>query len=144
MACDSLQSFFQKKGSLLRKEKKNLEHSNIFESEFSLGYSFDISKSTRSIFSILGGGLYRYAPQKLQEKNSVAPTLKALFLSGKNEWRAQILLDYSLFSLFFAEKDELRLRLALRYTLAKDLEGFIGLEQRKNYKEASLGLLIRI
>ena len=130
----------------LENTKRNIKHSNVGEIEGLMGYSFNVSKSTGSIFALLGGGLYRYAPSRSQNKNTASPALSAVFLSGSDRWRGQILIHYYPFSIFFREQeqDETQLKLALRYGLAKNIEAFGEIGQRKNYQEASFRILMHL
>ena len=127
------------------KKKNDIEPSNVFELEALLGYSYAPS-SNGTVFSLLGGAIYRYSYERLQNKNSASPALSAIFLSKRARARGQILLNYYPFSLFFPEReeDEFQLKLAMRYSLAKDIEVFLELGQRKNYQEAAFRLQIHL
>ena len=94
------------------------------------------------MFSFLVGGLYHYIPNRLTGEHLFAPSLSAIFLSGVNKWRALFQVKYIAFSALASVKDELQLKLALRYEIAKNREFWLEVNNRKNYRETLFSYLI--
>ena len=119
-----------------------LRHRNILELAAQGGYSYSLANETRTMFSFLVGGLYHYIPNRLTGEHLFAPSLSAIFLSGVNKWRALFQVKYIAFSALASVKDELQLKLALRYEIAKNREFWLEVNNRKNYRETLFSYLI--
>ncbi len=135
-------SEFLKKGeneALFFNENEELKLANTFEIMGLSGWTYALDAKAKSIYSIMLGGNYRYAPGRAIFRHTVAPILSNRFLVGSGGiFKGEFLFDYYYYNLLFKVQNELEASVRLRFILNAKIEALLNFATRKNSQSMEL------